>query len=160
MNQLELVLGSHARSGEQFDIWQAVFGPAGDDGYPKPIFDKATGEIDHSVAAYWKEHYDLSAILQRDWSTLGPKLQGKLHVYVGSADTYFLNNAVYYLEDFLKTTKNPFVRRRSEVRRSRGALLERRSDAVERLLAAALQHDVPADRFSSASSRPRRRAPI
>jgi hypothetical protein len=107
MNQLELVLGSHARSGEQFDIWQAVFGPAGEDGYPKPIFDKATGEIDHSVAAYWKEHYDLSAILQREWSTLGPKVQGKLHVYVGSADTYFLNNAVYYLEDFLKTTKNP-----------------------------------------------------
>jgi len=107
MNQLELVLGSHARSGEQFDIWQAVFGPAGDDGYPKPIFDKATGEIDHSVAAYWKEHYDLSALLQRNWSTLGPKVQGKLHVYVGSADTYFLNNAVYYLEDFLKTTKNP-----------------------------------------------------
>ena len=70
--------------------------PAGDDGYPKPIFDKATGEIDRSVAAYWKEHYDLRAILQRDWSTLGPKLQGKLHVYVGSADTYFLNNAVYY----------------------------------------------------------------
>jgi hypothetical protein len=107
MNQLELVLGSHARSGEQFDIWQAVFGPAGDDGYPRPIFDKATGEIDRSVAAYWKEHYDLSAILQREWSTLGPKVQGKLHVYVGSADTYFLNNAVYYLEDFLKTTKNP-----------------------------------------------------
>jgi hypothetical protein len=107
MNQLELVLGSHARSGEQFDIWQAVFGPAGDDGYPKPIFDKATGEIDRSVAAYWKEHYDLAAILQREWSTLGPKVQGKLHVYVGSADTYFLNNAVYYLEDFLKTTKNP-----------------------------------------------------
>ena len=145
MNQLELVLGSHARSGEQFDIWQAVFGPAGDDGYPKPIFDKATGEIDHSVAAYWKEHYDLSAILQREWSTLGPKVQGKLHVYVGSADTYFLNNAVYYLEDFLKTTKNPSVRRRGEVRRSRGALLERRSDAAERLLAAALQHDVPAE---------------
>ena len=49
----------------------------------------------------------MSAILQREWSTLGPKVQGKLHVYVGSADTYFLNNAVYYLEDFLKTTKNP-----------------------------------------------------
>ena len=70
--------------------------------YPKPIFDKATGVIDKAVAAYWKEHYDLSAILQRDWPTLGPKVQGKLHIYVGSADTYFLTNAVYYLEDFLK----------------------------------------------------------
>ncbi len=108
MNQYELALGSHARSGEQFDIWQAVFGPVGDDGYPKPIFDKQTGVIDRSVAAYWKEHYDLSAILQRDWATLGPKLKGKLRVYVGSADTYFLNNAVYYLEDFLKTTKDPY----------------------------------------------------
>ena len=107
VNQYELALGSHARSGEQFDIWQAVFGPVADDGYPKPIFDKETGDIDPAVAAYWKEHYDLSAIMQRDWSTLGPKLQGKLHIYVGSADTYFLTDAVYYLEDFLKATKNP-----------------------------------------------------
>jgi len=107
LNQYELALGSHGRSGEQFDIWQAVFGPVGEDGYPKPIFDKETGEIDSSVAAYWKEHYDLTAILQREWSTLGPKLRGKLRLYVGSADTYFLNNAVYYLEDVLKTTTNP-----------------------------------------------------
>ena len=108
MNQYELALGSRARSGEQFDIWQAVYGPVGDDGYPKQIFNKETGEIDRTVAAYWKEHYDLSAILQRDWATLGPKLQGKLHIYVGSADTYFLNDAVYYLEDFLKSTNPPY----------------------------------------------------
>jgi hypothetical protein len=107
MNQYELALGSHARSGEQFDVWQAVFGPVGRDGYPKPIFDKETGAIDPAVAAYWKEHYDLSAILQRDWATLGPQLRGKLHIYCGSADTYFLNSAVYYLEDFLKSTTNP-----------------------------------------------------
>jgi hypothetical protein len=107
VNQYELALGSHGRSGEQFDIWQAVYGPVGKDGYPQPIFDKETGVIDPAVAAYWKEHYDLSAILQRDWATLGPKLQGKLHIYVGSADTYFLTDAVYYLEDFLKSTKNP-----------------------------------------------------
>ena len=106
-NQYELALGSHARSGEQFDIWQAVYGPTGKDGYPQPIFDKETGVIDPQIAAYWKEHYDLSAILQRDWGTLGPKLRGKLHLYVGSADTYFLNNAVYFLEDFLKSTTNP-----------------------------------------------------
>jgi len=106
-NQYELALGSHARSGEQFDIWQAVYGPVGKDGYPQPIFDKETGEIDHKVAEYWKDHYDLSAILQRDWTTLGPKLRGKLHIYVGSADNYMLNNAVYLMEDFLKTTTNP-----------------------------------------------------
>ncbi|CAN5444626.1 alpha/beta hydrolase-fold protein [soil metagenome] len=103
----EAALGDHGRSGDQFDIWQAVYSPVGADGYPQPIFDKTTGEIDHATAAYWKEHYDLNAILQRDWDTLGPKLQGKIHLYVGSEDTYMLNNAVYLTEDFLKTTGTP-----------------------------------------------------
>jgi hypothetical protein len=107
MNQYELALGSHARSGEQYDIWQAVYSPMGADGYPQPIFDKETGEIDHKVAQYWKEHYDLTAILKRDWATLGPKVRGKLHIYCGSADNYFLNDAVYLAEDFLKSTTNP-----------------------------------------------------
>jgi S-formylglutathione hydrolase FrmB len=106
-NAYELALGSHGRSGEQFDIWQAVYSPVGDDGYPKQIFDKRTGVIDHEVAAYWHEHYDLSAILEKNWDTLGPKLRGKLHLYCGSADTYFLNDAVYRMEDFLKSTTNP-----------------------------------------------------
>jgi hypothetical protein len=107
VNQYELALGSHARSGEQYDIWQAVYGPVGKDGYPQPIFNKETGEIDPVTAAYWREHFDLSAILQRNWATLGPKLEGKIHVYVGSADTYFLNDGVYYLEDVLNATTNP-----------------------------------------------------
>jgi hypothetical protein len=107
VNQYELALGSHSRSGEQYDIWQAVYGPVGDDGYPLPIFNKETGDIDPKVAAYWKEHYDLSAILQRDWPTLGPKLRGKLRLYVGSSDNYMLNDAVYLIDDFLKTTTNP-----------------------------------------------------
>jgi hypothetical protein len=103
----EAALGDHGRSGDQFDIWQAVYSPQGGDGYPVPIFDKSTGKIDHGTAAYWHDHYDLDAILQRDWQTLGPKLQGKLHLYVGSDDTYFLNDAVYLMEDFLKTTGTP-----------------------------------------------------
>jgi hypothetical protein len=107
VNQYELALGSHSRSGEQYDIWQAVYGPVGSDGYPAPIFDKETGTIDPQIAAYWKEHYDLSNILQRDWATLGPKLRGKLRIYVGSADNYMLNDAVYLIEDFLKSTTNP-----------------------------------------------------
>ena len=105
--QYEAALGDRGRSGEQFDIWQAVYGPVGADGYPRPIFDKQTGTIDHQTAAYWHDHYDLDAILERDWGTLGPKLRGKLHLYVGSDDTYFLNNAVYLMEDFLKTTGTP-----------------------------------------------------
>jgi hypothetical protein len=106
-NHMELALGTKSRSGGQFDIWEAVYSPVGSDGYPKPIWNKLTGEIDHSVAAYWKEHYDLGYILKRDWAKLGPKLEGKLHIYVGEADNYFLNNAVYLVEEFLKTTKNP-----------------------------------------------------
>ena len=65
----EAALGDHGRSGEQFDIWQAVYGPVGADGYPQPIFDKETGEIDHTTAAYWHDHFDLNAILKRDWET-------------------------------------------------------------------------------------------
>jgi len=107
MNYYELALGTKSRSGQQYDIWQAVYSPVGSDGYPAPIFDKLTGEIHPDIAAYWREHYDLRYILERDWATLGPKLRGKIHVYVGSADTYFLNDAVYYLEDFLKRTDNP-----------------------------------------------------
>jgi hypothetical protein len=103
----ELALGDHGRSGDQLDIWQAVFGPVGADGYPAQIFDKATGVIDHSVAEYWRQHYDLEAILERDWVKLGPQLKGKIHLYVGSDDTYFLNDAVYRMEDFLKSTKDP-----------------------------------------------------
>ncbi|MGA3160637.1 MAG: alpha/beta hydrolase-fold protein [Terracidiphilus sp.] len=106
-NAYELALGDHGRSGEQYDIWQAVFGPVGADGYPAPIYDKVTGEIDHKVAEYWRENYDLEAILERDWPQLGPELAGKIHIYVGSDDTYFLNDAVYLMEDFLNSTKNP-----------------------------------------------------
>jgi len=106
-NHMELALGTKSRSGGQFDIWEAVYSPVGADGYPKPIWNKLTGEIDHSVAEYWREHYDLGHILKRDWAKLGPKLEGKLHIYVGEADNYFLNNAVYLVEGFLKTTKNP-----------------------------------------------------
>lgn len=107
-NHLELTLGTRSRSGQQWDIWEAVYSPQGADGYPKRIFNKETGEIDSTVAAYWREHYDLRHILQRDWSTLGPKLQGKLHIYCGDMDNYYLNNAVYLMEDFLKTTRSPF----------------------------------------------------
>jgi hypothetical protein len=107
INRYELALGDQGRSGEQFDIWQAVYGPVGENGYPQAIFDKITGEIDHKVADYWRQHYDLEAILERDWSKLGPELAGKIHIYVGSDDTYFLNNAVYRMEDFLNTTTNP-----------------------------------------------------
>ena len=107
MNLRELVLGTNGRSGGQWDIWQAVYSPVGEDGYPKPIWDKRTGVIDPSVAAFWRENYDLGYILKRDWATLGPKLRGKIHIYVGEADNYYLNDAVYLVEEFLKSATNP-----------------------------------------------------
>ena len=107
MNHFELALGTRSRSGQQFDIWEAVYSPVGEDGYPKRIFDKLSGNIDRTVAEYWREHYDLSYILRRDWNKLGAKLQGKIRVYCGDMDTYYLNNAVYLLEDFLKSAVNP-----------------------------------------------------
>jgi hypothetical protein len=106
-NRYELALGTKSRSGEQFDIWEAVFSPAGQDGYPKRIFDKVTGEINPAVADYWREHYDLRHIMQRDWATLGPKLRGQIHLYCGTLDNFYLNNAVKLMEEFLNTATNP-----------------------------------------------------
>ena len=107
MNHFELALGSKGRSGDQWDVWESVYSPAGPDGYPARLWDKETGTIDPKVAQYWKEHYDLSHILRRDWKTLGPKLRGKLRIYVGDMDNYYLNNAVYEVESFLKTADPP-----------------------------------------------------
>jgi len=110
MNRYELVLGTKTRSGEQFDIWEAVFSPVGKDGYPARIFDKRSGKVDPEVANYWKEHYDLSAIMQRDWKTLGPKLAGKMHFTVGESDTFYLDRAVHLMKDWIEKTTDPYYR--------------------------------------------------
>jgi hypothetical protein len=106
-NYMELALGDRGRSTGQSDIWQAVFSPEGADGYPALIYDKRSGEIDPKIAAYWREHYDLTHIIQRDWQHLGPDLQGKIHIYVGSADTYYLNDAVYFAQATLESLRTP-----------------------------------------------------
>ncbi len=106
-NYFELVNGTNGRSGEQIDIWSAVFGPRGEDGYFEPLFDKKTGAIHKSVAQYWREHFDLLYYLQRNWSTVGPKLVGKIHIYTGDMDTYYLNNSTRELEKWMKTSTKP-----------------------------------------------------
>jgi hypothetical protein len=106
-NWYELVAGDHSRSGGQWDIWEATYGPVGSDGYPVRIWDKRTGVIDRKVADYWKQHYDLRNILETNWATLGPKVANKINVYVGDADTYFLNMGVHMLDTFLKSATNP-----------------------------------------------------
>ncbi|HEX5053093.1 MAG TPA: hypothetical protein VFZ65_15065 [Planctomycetota bacterium] len=108
VNQRELALGTRSRSGDQWDIWEAVFSPVGADGYPARIWDKLTGAIDRDVARYWRDNYDLVWIMTRDWATLGPKLVGKIHIYCGDMDNYYLNNAVYLAEQFLESTKDPY----------------------------------------------------
>ena len=103
----ELVNGTKGRSGEQFDIWSAVFGPLGEDGYFQPLFDKLTGEINRDVVEHWRQHYDLLYYLQTNWKTVGLKLVDKLHVYIGAMDNFYLNNAVRELEAWMKTTEEP-----------------------------------------------------
>ncbi|MBI4500901.1 MAG: hypothetical protein HY700_07035 [Gemmatimonadetes bacterium] len=108
MSRFEEVLGSRNRSAEQLEVWEAVYGPVGKDGYPRPLWDKRTGTIDREVASYMRENgYDLVEYLRRNWPAIGPKLAGKLHVSVGESDEFWLNLAVYKLEEFLATAKPP-----------------------------------------------------
>jgi hypothetical protein len=105
-NRYELTVGDHSRSGEQWDIWEATYSPVGVDGYPKRLWDKQTGKIDPAVAEQWKK-FDLLNILKTTWPTLGPRVAHKINVYVGDMDSYYLNNAVENLNDFLKKAENP-----------------------------------------------------
>lgn len=108
MSRLEAVLGSHVRSGQQLAAWEAAYGPVGPDGYPRRLWDDLTGKIDKEVAAYMRDNgYDLRYNLEKNWSRIGKDLIGKIHVYVGDMDNYYLNLAVYLLEDFLKNTVSP-----------------------------------------------------
>ena len=106
-NHFELVNGTKGRSGEQLDIWSAVFGPIGDDGYFEPLFDKRTGEINAAVAEYWRDNYDLLHYLRQNWAEIGQKLVDKLHIYTGTMDNFYLNNSTRDLELWMKTTENP-----------------------------------------------------
>eukprot|EP00755_Sulcionema_specki_P039769 Sspe_Gene.24588::Locus_9764_Transcript_1_1_Confidence_1.000_Length_1249::g.24588::m.24588 len=117
MNRREVVLGGKSRSCGQWDIWEAVFGPKGSDGYPERVWCKDPtsaegrceyGAINPKVVEYWEKNYDITARLRREWEKgLGAKLHGKLHIFVGASDTFYLNDAVMELQDFLETTTNP-----------------------------------------------------
>jgi hypothetical protein len=108
--RLEAALGAGGRwetSGRDWCAWNAAFGPRGADGLPKPLWDGKTGKIDPDVLDHWKK-YDLRLRLEKEWKALGPKLRGKLHIWVGEADDYFLNNAVHLLDEFLSDTEPAF----------------------------------------------------
>ena len=106
-NLFEWVKGPNGRSGGQWAIWEALFSPVGPDGYARQIWDSETGVIDHETADYWRENYDLTYILKENWATLGPKLRGKIHVTVGDMDSYYLNDAVVLMQEFLDSATNP-----------------------------------------------------
>ena len=101
---------SFTLSGEQWGDWNAAFGPRGADGRPVPLWDPRTGKIDPTVLDHWRQ-YDLHLVLERKWQSLGPKLRGKLHITAGETDTFFLNNAVHRLDEFLAKADPPFVGR-------------------------------------------------
>jgi len=105
-NRYELVVGDRSRSGGQWDIWEATYSPVGSDGYPKRLWDKFTGDLDHAVAEHWRK-YDLRHIIETTWPTLGPKIAHKLNIYMGDMDSYYLNNATELLNDFLQKATNP-----------------------------------------------------
>ncbi len=108
VSHFEAVLGSKGRGGFQFGAWEAIYGPVGADGYPRPLWDKRTGKIDREVALYMRENgYDLRHYAEKNWATLGPKIAGKLHFISGDMDNFYLNLAVYLFEEFTKKATNP-----------------------------------------------------
>ena len=106
-NYYERAVGTNGRSGGQWAIWEALFSPVGPDGYAAPIWDRETGEIDSSVADYWRENWDLTHYLVQNWNEVGDDLTGKLHVTVGDMDTYYLNNAVELMEEAMADLTDP-----------------------------------------------------
>ena len=108
-NDWERAMGPDDRSGGQWDIWEAVYSPVGDDGYPQPVWDPVTGVINHQVAEYWRDNYDINYKLQQEWPEIGPKLVGQLTVTNGDMDTYYLNESSYLLRDFLESTTDPYA---------------------------------------------------
>lgn len=109
LSRLASALGSKGRSTDYLEAWEASFGPVGDDGYTRPLWDKETGVIDHEVAEYWRDQgYDLRHYTQENWPTIGKDLVGKLNFICGDMDNYYFNLPVYYMEEFLESTTDPY----------------------------------------------------
>lgn len=147
MSQLETVLGTKGRSGQQLDIWQAAYGPIGEDGYPRPLWDKTTGKIDRDVALNMRERCDLAYYLNKHWAEIGSELVGKLHLICGDMDNYYLNEAVYEMEEFLENTKDPYYAgsfRYGRPRKTHGwSPYERNSGGLEREMAEYITKNTP-----------------
>ena len=93
--QLEQVIGPYGGQMSSFD-W--VFSPRSDSGAPEQLFDRQTGAVDPKVLAYWSRNYDLANIVDRTWPERGPLLKGRIHLFVGTADTFYLDGAAHKFE--------------------------------------------------------------
>lgn len=100
------VSNSYTTSGGQWGAWNALYSPKGKDGLPKPIFNPDTGTIDKEVAEHWKK-YDLLLFTSANWSKLGPKIKGKIHIWMGDMDNFYLNNSMRVFDQYLKNTVDP-----------------------------------------------------
>lgn len=96
--QLERVLGAY---GGQLASFEWVFSPRGADGRPQPMFNRDTGAIDANVVAYWRDHYDIAQRMRTQWPSLKADLDGKIHLIVGTADTFYLDGSAKLLKDTL-----------------------------------------------------------
>ena len=96
--QLERVLGPYGGQMASFD-W--VFSPRGPDGRPEQMFDRETGAVNPAVVAYWRDHYDIAHRIAAQWPQLKPDLDGKIHLIVGTADTFYLDGAAHKLKGVL-----------------------------------------------------------
>jgi len=97
---------TYVTSGGQFSAHTALYSPKGADGLPVPLFDPFTGDIDPNVAEHWKK-YDLTLYSQENWTSLGPKVQGKLNIWMGDMDNFYLNLGTRAFDEFIQSTDNP-----------------------------------------------------
>ncbi|WP_298869302.1 alpha/beta hydrolase-fold protein [uncultured Gimesia sp.] len=95
-SKMEHVLGH----GGQLRSFEAVFSPRGKDGAPMKLYDRKTGNINPDVAETWKA-YDIRLILETNWIELLPQLDGKIHVFMGDQDTFYLEGATILLKKSL-----------------------------------------------------------
>ena len=98
----EQITGTYGGQIASFD-W--VFSPRGEDGKPVPMFNRATGDVDPVVAAYWRDHFDIARLVAANWKTIGPDLKGKIHLFVGTADTFYLDGPAHKLQAVLDSLK-------------------------------------------------------
>ncbi len=106
-NLYEEAIGDRFRSGGQWAVWNALFAPVAEDGYPKALWDPVTGKIDQEAVRWAGERYDLRLYLEKNWSAIGPKLAGKIRVYCGRMDNFYLNEACYLLQASLEKLADP-----------------------------------------------------